>query len=151
MSCRLLHPAWMALLAFLWCPSLVVTEMSSSLNEVGWVDKIAVEHFGMSEVDGKVEGVEVRLFNGKRVDLIWKNYAIEADWANKAPEGIGQCLYYAAVTHREPGLLLLVKDASKEVRYVEQALVVCRRNKPEIRLWAYDTTNKRFLRVSDNP
>jgi hypothetical protein len=119
-------------------------------TEPEWVDYIAVQDFGLAEVDGKVEGVEVSLFNGKRVDLVWNGYAIEADWANKAPEGIGQSLYYAAVTHRKPGLLLLLKKSS-DVRYVEQALVVCRRNTPEIRVWAYDTKAKKFLQVSDKP
>ncbi len=117
-------------------------------HEADWVDYIAREEFGIGELDG---AVEVSLFNGKRADVIWETYAIEVDWASKAPEGIGQCLYYAAVTHKDPALILLVKDRAKDVKYVEQALVVCRSNVPRIRLWAYDITTEKFLRVSDEP
>ena len=120
----------------------------SSWHEVDWVQHLAETEYGIE--DGS-DSLEIRLFNGKRIDLIWSDYAIEVDWANKFPEGIGQSLYYAAVTHRKPAVLLLVKNPIKDQKYIEQALVVCRSNEPRIRLWAYDTTQSKFMRVSDAP
>jgi len=120
-------------------------------GEVEWVDYVATTEFGMETVDGRVSGVEVRLFNNRRVDLIWKGYAIEADWSDKIFEGVGQSLYYAAVTHKKPGLLILVRDKQAALVRIEQALLIARRNNPEIRVWAYDVRARKMLRVSDDP
>ena len=40
-------------------------------SERQWCELIAVEEFGCKTIDGKVEGVEVSLFNARRVDLMW--------------------------------------------------------------------------------
>lgn len=54
---------------------------------------------------------EFRLPDGKRVDCLLDDYAVEADWANyKSYEAIGQSLYYAKETNRIPAILLLIKD-----------------------------------------
>ena len=125
-------------------------EASGGKSERQWCEHIAVEEFGCSSVDGKVEGVEVTLFNGRRVDLLWGQYAIEFDWAEKVFEGCGQCLYYAAVTERRPGLVLLVKDREDHDE-VRDAIIVARSVDPSIRVWAYDVDRKKMLRVSDTP
>lgn len=54
---------------------------------------------------------EYRLKDGKRVDCLLDDYAVEADWANyKAYESIGQSLHYAKETKRKVGILLILKD-----------------------------------------
>lgn len=77
--------------------------------------------------------LEVRLWDGTRVDLLNDEYAIEADWAPKWAEAIGQSLYYAELTQRMPGIILLVKDPDKDARYVYRCQTVCAKH--GIRLW----------------
>jgi hypothetical protein len=45
--------------------------------------------------------------SGGRVDCLSADYAIEVDYADKWAEAVGQSLYYAAATHRRPGIILL--------------------------------------------
>lgn len=70
---------------------------------------------------------EVRLWDETRVDLLSDEFAIEVDWPHKWAEAIGQSLYYAEVTGRKPAVILLVKDAARERRFVYRAAVVCAR------------------------
>lgn len=76
---------------------------------------------------------EVQLWDKTRVDLLNKEYAIEVDWAPKWAEAIGQSLYYSTVTELEPGIILLVKDISKEARYVYRCQTVAA--KYGIKVW----------------
>lgn len=66
---------------------------------------------------------EVRLWDGTRVDMLSKTHAYEVDWVRKYPEGIGQAIYYAAITGKTPAVVLLVKDKSKEARYMYRATI----------------------------
>tara|TARA_Y100000593_G_scaffold71092_1_gene130496 strand:- start:43 stop:393 length:351 start_codon:yes stop_codon:yes gene_type:complete len=78
--------------------------------------------------------VEARLWDRTRVDLLG-DYAVEVDWAKKWAEGIGQALYYSAVTGKPPGVVLLTDKG--EERFVYRCQVVC--SKHGIRLWVWDT------------
>jgi len=69
--------------------------------------------------------VEVRLHDGSRVDLLTSTHAIEVDYSRKWAEGIGQSLHYSILTNRKPGLILLVKNPSKEWRSIQRASRVC--------------------------
>ena len=69
--------------------------------------------------------LEVRLWDGTRVDLLNDEYAIEADWPQKWAEAIGQSLYYAELTGKKPGIILLVKDFKAERRYIYRCQTVC--------------------------
>jgi len=71
---------------------------------------------------------EVRLWDATRVDLLTPTHAIEVDWCRKWPEAIGQALYYALVTGKRPGVLLLISDARAEARYVHRCQAVCARH-----------------------
>lgn len=75
---------------------------------------------------------EVTLWDQTRVDLLSDEYAIEVDYAPKWAEAIGQSLYYAAVTGRKPGIVLLVSDRS-ENRFVYRCQTVALKH--GIRLW----------------
>ena len=68
---------------------------------------------------------EVRLWDDVRVDILTDKYAIEVDWAAKWPEAIGQSLYYAILTKKEPMIILLIKDDKTERRHVYRCQTVC--------------------------
>ncbi len=77
--------------------------------------------------------LEVLLWDKTRVDLLNDEYAIEVDWAYKWAEGIGQALYYAQVTGKKPGVILLIKDMQKEMKYVYRLQTVAA--KYNIKVW----------------
>lgn len=66
---------------------------------------------------------EVRLWDGTRVDLLTDTEAIEIDFARKWAEAIGQCLYYAEVTGKEPAIILLAGESDQ--RFVYRCQTVC--------------------------
>ena len=76
-----------------------------------------------SEVSGQAE---YRLPDKSRVDCLTDTHAYEADWADglKVYESIGQSLYYAAETGKNPGILLLVrkKNSDKHIRKVKRVI-----------------------------
>lgn len=84
--------------------------------------------------------LEVRLWDGTRVDMLSDEWAIEVDWSGKWAESIGQSLYYAELTGRKPGIILLVKDVQREMRYVHRCQVVCAR--VGIRLWVEEAEDE---------
>ena len=69
--------------------------------------------------------VEVKLWDDTRVDLLSETHAYEVDWARKYAEGVGQALYYSSLTARKPGLILLVRNFKKELRYIYRAQITC--------------------------
>ena len=73
-----------------------------------------------NELDGVME---YRLLDKTRVDCLTDKYAIEVDFARKWAEGIGQSLYYAEMTHREPGIGIIV-DLEKDRRYMKRLTVI---------------------------
>ncbi|MBW7957207.1 MAG: hypothetical protein H3C68_04870 [Deltaproteobacteria bacterium] len=54
-----------------------------------------------------------------RVDCLTDEHAVEVDFAPKWAEAIGQSLYYAAVTGKKPGILLIMRDEG-DTRYLER-------------------------------
>lgn len=77
--------------------------------------------------------VEVRLWDSTRIDMVNDEYAIEVEWASKWAEGIGQALYYSEVTGKKPGVVLLIKDMTKEAKYVYRLQTVA--SKYNIKIW----------------
>lgn len=73
---------------------------------------------------------EFYLHDRTRVDCLLDDYAVEVDFAGKWAEAIGQALYYASQTQRDPGVLLIL-ESLEDLRYVERLQAVDRR----IRLW----------------
>jgi hypothetical protein len=70
------------------------------------------------EAGGRAEAV---LPDRARVDCLTGEHAVEVDFAPKWAEAIGQSLYYAAVTGKKPGILLIIRD-KKDRRYLERLL-----------------------------
>ena len=69
-------------------------------NERYYVDKIA-------NVMGGIK--EYKVQNG-RVDLVTDTHAIEVEWASNWKHSIGQALWYALQTNKQPGIMLIMKS-----------------------------------------
>jgi len=68
------------------------------------------------ELGGEMEYV---LKDRTRVDCLTDEYAIEVDFAKKWAEGIGQSLYYAHMTGREPAIGFIM-NSEKDKRYLKR-------------------------------
>ncbi len=64
--------------------------------------------------------LEVILPDKTRVDCVTKTHAIEFDFAKKWSEAIGQSLYYASVLNKTPGIVLIIENPEKEIRYLKR-------------------------------
>jgi hypothetical protein len=58
-------------------------------------------------------------------DLVNEKYAIEIDYADKWYEAIGQSLHYAAVTEKQPAIILLLRNPETEWKYLVRCATVC--------------------------
>ena len=69
---------------------------------------------------------EYSLPDRSRVDCLTDTHAFEADWADglKVYESIGQSLYYAAETGKQPGILPLIRknNSDKHIRKVKRVI-----------------------------
>ena len=63
--------------------------------------------------------MEYRLEDRTRVDCLTQKYAIEVDFAKKWAESIGQSLYYAEMTGKEPAVGLII-DSDRDQRYLRR-------------------------------
>lgn len=82
---------------------------------------------------------EVVLSDRSRVDVLTDQYAIEIDFAIKWAESIGQSLFYALMTNRKPGIVLIIK-AEKDHRYLKRLLLVTRQF--NIKVWIINSDFK---------
>lgn len=55
---------------------------------------------------------------GSRVDCLTETHAIEFDFIHKWPESLAQSQYYAKMTERKPGIVLIIKDKNNPYNYV---------------------------------
>jgi len=67
--------------------------------------------------------MEVRQWDGVRVDLLNDEYAIEVDWEKKYAEGFGQAMLYGILTDRKPAVLLLCEKGGNP-RYIYRAQTI---------------------------
>ena len=58
--------------------------------------------------------MEYKLPDNTRVDCLLPDYAVEVDYAPKVYESIGQALYYGIMTHRTPGVLIIIEDINSQ-------------------------------------
>jgi hypothetical protein len=78
---------------------------------------------------------EVRLADGTRVDCLTDEFAIEVDFAPKWAEAIGQSLYYAKLTGRRPGILLIMEKPG-DARYRQRLEQL----QPDLKFHLWETT-----------
>ena len=88
--------------------------------------------FACKKLEGKIEYV---LDDGSRVDCLTDQYAIEFDFAKKWAEAIGQSLYYAEKTGKQPGIILII-PTEKDMRHMEKIKKVIGAKKLNIKLWS---------------
>lgn len=67
---------------------------------------------------------EILLGDRSRVDILTEDYAIEIDYSYKWAEGIGQALFYAEKTGRQPGVVLILARRKTYENYISRILVV---------------------------
>ena len=85
---------------------------------------------------------EYRLADKTRIDCLTKNYAIEFDFANKWAESVGQSLYYALCTNKKAGIVLIMENQGKDIKYLKRLQEVA--GKYNILIWTItpqDITN----------
>jgi hypothetical protein len=70
--------------------------------------------------------VEYTLPDRSRVDCLTATHAIEIDYARKWQEAVGQALYYAVVTNRRPGIVLILEN-TQDRRYADRLRTVADR------------------------
>lgn len=72
-----------------------------------------------------------------RVDIETRYYAIEVDFSRKWAEAVGQSLYYAHLTGKRPGIVLIGDaDSTTEVRHYGRCVIAGAR--AGVRVWFYD-------------
>ncbi len=76
---------------------------------------------------------EVRFSDRTRVDCLTDEYAIEFDFAYKWAEAIGQSLYYASCTGKQAGVVLIMENGQKDVKYLIRLKNVAEKYK--IKVW----------------
>ncbi|MGI2027843.1 hypothetical protein [Endozoicomonas acroporae] len=72
-------------------------------------------------MDGKVEH---RLKDGRRIDCLTDQYAIEIEFARKWPEAIGQSLNYSMLTGKQAGIVLILKTAEDQSHWQRLKTVI---------------------------
>ena len=73
-----------------------------------------------------------------RVDCLMDKYAIEFDFAEKWAESIGQAIYYAIMTKKKPGVVLIL-EKPKDKRYLKRLETVAKKLK--IKVWTVKPTD----------
>ena len=86
----------------------------------------------------KVQGTtEVVLSDKTRVDCLSEHYAIEVDFAAKWHESIGQSLYYSLSTNKKAGVLLILEDEKRDIRYLKRLKKVAQSS--DIGIWTINS------------
>ena len=64
---------------------------------------------------GKGGQVEFKLNDGRRVDCLTAEHAIEVEFARKWSEAIGQSLDYSMLTNRKAGIVLILQSKADQI------------------------------------
>jgi hypothetical protein len=95
-----------------------------------WHEADYVDH----HCKGEVEHV---LSDRTRVDCLSETHAIEYDWGKKWAEAIGQSLYYAAMTGKKAGIVLIVNPRTKD-RYLKRLNKAIEAHSLDIDVWTIE-------------
>lgn len=104
--------------------------LSVSAQKVQYYEKCYQDTW-CAENKGKTE---VYLSDRARVDCVTDTHALEVDFAYKWAEGIGQSLYYANMTGKKPGVLLIMENWGRDQKYLNGLNNVC--NKYGVKVWS---------------
>jgi len=67
--------------------------------------------------------------------FLWNLWTIEFDFADKWYEAIGQALHYGGQIHAMPGIVLIIEDQEKDMKYWERLLAVVAKFQLPMQLW----------------
>lgn len=84
--------------------------------------------------------LEHRLSDGTRVDCLTSEYAVEVEYAQKWAEAVGQSLFYAKMTGRKAGIVLIMTERGDE-RFAKRLREVASAEK--IKVWTIRPDNLR--------
>lgn len=121
-------PPWtwekQVILLFVALPLFIVSGLTALINpaEGGRMHKEKVYQGKWCERAGGE--VEVLLRDKTRVDCLTRQYAIEFDFGSKWAEAVGQALYYAARTGKEPGIVLILEKEKDRKFWVRLNAVI---------------------------
>jgi hypothetical protein len=93
-------------------------------------DELAISKTWCAAHEGQAEVV---LEDGARVDCVTDEYAIEFDYAPKWAESVGQSLYYALMTGKKPGVVLILTDLERQRRDITRLMKLAQ--KYGIKVW----------------
>lgn len=79
--------------------------------------------------------MEYVLEDRARVDCLTEEYAVEIDFAPKWAEAVGQALYYAIMTGKKPGVVLILRNEGDK-RFLKRISKISSIYK--IRVWEID-------------
>ncbi len=82
---------------------------------------------------------EFQLNDRSRVDCLTDEFAVEVEFASKWPEAVGQALYYALMTGRKPGIVLIMEYPDREKKFYDRIRTVC--DSYGIMLWVVQYSN----------
>lgn len=77
--------------------------------------------------------IEYKLPDSTRIDCLTPEYAIEFDFASKWAESVGQSLFYAMLTTRKPGIVLIMEKPEKDEKYLKRLQKLA--NTYNIKVW----------------
>ena len=77
----------------------------------------------------------IKTTNRTRVDCLLTEYAIEFDFADKWAEAIGQALYYGEATNRTPGIVLIMENPVRDLKYLIRMFRAIQSSGIKIRVW----------------
>ncbi|MBT0663537.1 hypothetical protein KI809_04400 [Geobacter pelophilus] len=67
--------------------------------------------------------MEYPLEDGSHIDCLTETHAVEVEFAPKWAESVGQSLYYALKTGKQPGVVLIL-ESSKDRKFLERLQAV---------------------------
>jgi len=121
-----------ASLACLLCTSINLHGAKKKLNEAHYRDAWAKANGGK---------VEVRMPDDTRCDVVTKTHAIEAEWAYKWYEGVGQALWYSFQTNKKAGIVMILRN-EKDRKYLIRLRSPIAGKKLDIDVWVIEPKKK---------
>ena len=112
-----------------WMVSIAYCKLSYSAQHESWYQNIWC--IGMGGI------IEKQMENGRRIDCLTENYAIEMDFAWKWQEALGQSLEYSILSNKKAGIVLILTKNSDYAYWDRLNLVVNTFELP-IKLWKLD-------------
>jgi hypothetical protein len=97
---------------------------NTSIHEKDWQ-----KAFNEKVLHGELE----HYVQGKRVDILTDEYAVEVDWLHKWQEGVSQALDYAQLTGKRPGLAIILEGERLDTKAYQACVKACRAKR--IKLW----------------